>query len=133
MSNDKDIIKTYKKAINNYDIDESRVFIYGFSGQGVQALMELFLHPKIFRGVVTQCAHAQPLPLADWKTLGNHLVYLISRTQDWNLNANYLLDSEFKKHSVRDTLVITPGQHGIGDGQELFRAIKWLRKNSQPK
>jgi len=133
MTNDKDIMKTYKKAIKNYDIDNTRVFIYGFSGQGVQALMELFLHPKIFRGVVTQCAHAQALPLADWKTLGNHLVYLISRTQDWNLNANYLLHSEFKKHSVRDTLVITPGEHGIGDANELYQGAKWLKKNSAPK
>jgi hypothetical protein len=132
-TNDQDIMKTYQKAMNNYDIDPSRVFIYGFSGQGVQALMEMFLHPKAFRGVNTQCAHAQPLPLADWKTLGNHLVYLVSRNEDWNLDANYQLDGEFKKHGVRDTLVITPGQHGIGDGQELFRAAKWLKKNSAPK
>jgi predicted peptidase len=133
LANDRDIMKTYQKAIKNYNIDKTRVFIYGFSGQGVQALMEMFIHPDIFRGTVTQCAHAQALQLVQWSTLKKHLAYLVSREQDWNLDANYLIDKEFKKHEVRDTIVITPGEHNIGDAKELFRAVKWLKKNSQQK
>lgn len=131
MQNNLDIIKTYHKAIIKYPIDTNRVFIYGFSGQGVQALITMFLHPKKFRGVITECAHAQALPLADWKTLKNNLAYLISRQKDWNLNANYLLHQKFQENGVNDTLVITPGEHSIGNAQELFQACKWIKKKTK--
>jgi len=133
MLNDKDIMKTYYKLIKNYKIDTMRIFIYGFSGQGVQSLMEMFLHPKIFRGVIPVCAHTGAMSLVKWNTLDNHLVYLVSRTKDWNLQQNYQIHQAFQEHGVKDTLVITPGEHGIGDKYEIFRAVRWLRKNSPPK
>jgi predicted peptidase len=129
MQNDVDIIKTYNKAIKKYPIDTSRVFIYGFSGQGVQALLEMFLHPTKFKGVHTVCAHTGAMSLAKWSTLKNQLAYLISRQEDWNLQQNYQIDQAFKLNGIKDTLVITPGEHGIGDKFEIFRAIKWLKKN----
>ena len=129
MLNDKDIMKTYYKLIKNYKIDTMRIFIYGFSGQGVQSLMEMFLHPTKFRGVHTVCAHTGAMSLAKWSSLKGHLAFLISREKDWNLQQNYQIDQAFKINGVKDTLVITPGEHGIGDKYEIFRAVKWLRKN----
>jgi poly(3-hydroxybutyrate) depolymerase len=126
-------MKTYQKFVKNYNVDVTKVFIYGFSGQGVQALMEMFLHPTAFKGVATVCAHTGTMSLAKWKTLQNHLAYLVTRTKDWNLQQNYLIHQAFQNHGVKDTLVITPGEHGIGDKYEVFRAVRWLRKNSQPK
>lgn len=133
MLNDKDIMKTYYKLIKNYKIDTTRIFIYGFSGQGVQSLMEMFLHPKIFRGVIPVCAHTGAMSLVKWQTLQGHLAYLVTREKDWNLQQNHILHQAFQEHGVKDTLVITPGEHGIGDKYEIFRAVRWLRKNSQPK
>lgn len=133
MQNDKAIMKTYNKAVKKYPIDTTKVFIYGFSGQGVQALREMFLHPTKFKGVHTVCAHTGAMSLANWSTLKGHLAYLISRENDWNLNENYLIDQAFFYHGIRDTLVITPGEHGIGDKYEIWRAIKWLEINSQLK
>ncbi len=129
MQNDIDIIKTYNKAIKKYPIDTTKVFIYGFSGQGVQALLEMFLHPTKFRGVHTVCAHTGAMSLAKWASLKGHFAFLISRQKDWNLQQNYQIDQSFKLNGVKDTLVITTGEHGIGDKFEIFRAVKWLKKN----
>ena len=52
-----------------YPVDPSRVFLFGFSGQGVQALATLFLHPKLVRGVVAVCPHSAAVPLAFWEEL----------------------------------------------------------------
>lgn len=131
MQNDLDIMKTYNKAIKKYPIDTNKVFIYGFSGQGVQALLEMFLHPTKFKGVHTVCAHTGAISMAKWPTLKNHLAYLISRKKDWNLQANYQLDQMFKTNGIKDTLVVTEGEHGIGDKFEIYRAIKWLKKNTK--
>lgn len=129
--NDKDIIKTYEKLIKNYPVDTSRVFLYGFSAMGVQALLTLFLHPDKFRGVISVCAHSQALPFAQWEKLKDKLIYLISRQKDWNFSENRHLHRVFQENGVRDTLVITPGEHSIGDIQELLKAVKWLNKNSR--
>jgi predicted esterase len=131
MLNDQDIIKTYKKAIKQYLIDTNRVFIYGFSGQGVQAMLSMFLHPKLFRGIIAECAHTGALALAQWHTLQNNLAYSVTREKDWNLNHNYTLHQKFQEHGIRDTLVITPGEHSIGTAQDFYKAVKWLKKNTQ--
>lgn len=131
--NDKDIVKTYQKLIKNYKVDSSRIFIYGFSGMGVQALMELFLHPEMFKGVVAVCAHTGAMGLAQLENLQDHLIYLISRSSDWNLQKNFKMHQEFQQYQVPDTLVLTPGEHSIGDKNELLRAANWLNQNSQSK
>ncbi|MEO0083769.1 MAG: hypothetical protein ABIK33_05260 [candidate division WOR-3 bacterium] len=130
MQNDIDIINTYDKAIKKYPIDTTKVFIYGFSGQGVQAMLEMFLHPTKFRGIHTVCAHSGAMSFAKWSTLKNHLAYLVSRKKDWNLQHNYQIDQLFKTNGIKDTLVITEGEHSIGDKFEIFQAVKWLVKKT---
>jgi predicted esterase len=130
MLNDKDIVKTYQKLVKNYKVDSSRIFIYGFSGMGVQALMELFLHPEMFRGVVAVCAHTGAMGLAQLENLQDHLIYLISRSSDWNLEENLSMHQEFQQYQIPDTLVVTPGEHSIGDKSELLKACIWLNRNS---
>lgn len=133
MLNDKDIFKTYQKLIKNYPVDSSRIFIYGFSGMGVQALMEMFLHPKQFKGVIAVCAHTGAMSFAQLENLKGHLIYLISRDKDWNLRENLLMHQEFQRYRIQDTLVITLGEHNIGDKFELLNACIWLNRNSLTK
>lgn len=133
MLNDKDIVKTYQKLVKNYKVDTSRIFIYGFSGMGVQALMELFLHPEMFKGVVAVCAHTGAMGLAQLENLQDHLIYLISRSSDWNLQENLKMHQAFLQYQIPDTLVVTPGEHSIGDKNELLRAAIWLNQNSPSK
>jgi len=131
MLNDRDIVKTYKKLVRNNKVDSARIFIYGFSGMGVQALMEVFLHPEKFRGTVAVCAHSQAFSLAHWGNLYENLFYLVSRKRDWNLSENLLMHQKFQEYRVRDTLIITPGEHSIGDKFELLKACIWLDRNSR--
>lgn len=127
--NDRDIFATYLKLVANHPVDKSRVFIYGFSGQGAQALMEVFSHPGLFRGAVAVCAHAGALPLARWETLSGQWFYLVTRRQDWNMMDNVKLHRLFQANGIRDTLVVTPGKHDPRTRRELFQACRWLDRN----
>ncbi|MEO0114390.1 MAG: prolyl oligopeptidase family serine peptidase [candidate division WOR-3 bacterium] len=129
--NDQDIVKTHQKLVKNYQVDTSRIFIYGFSGMGVQALLELFLHPELFRGAIAVCAHSGAIGLTRLENLKENLIYLISREKDWNLSENLKMHREFQNYRIQDTLVITPGEHSIGDKFELLNACIWLDKNSR--
>lgn len=117
---------TVEKLLQNYKVEPGQVFIYGFSGMGVQALLELFLHPQTFRGAIAACAHKGAMPFADFSRLHNHSVYLISRKKDWNLNDNILMHNLFKGSGIIDTLIVKNGEHSVPSSQELYNAIKWL-------
>ncbi|MBI5806168.1 hypothetical protein HZA73_08990 [candidate division TA06 bacterium] len=124
--NDADVMGTYKVLIDKYPVDASRIYIYGFSGQAVQALMAVFLHPTKFKGAVAICAHAGAMQHANWEMLRDKRFYLVSRERDWNLNDNKQIYQAFLENGISDTLVITPGQHAPKTRRELFEACKWL-------
>jgi hypothetical protein len=128
--NDADIMKTIEKLLTKYPVDASRVYIYGFSGQGVQAMMALFKHPDVFHGLVSACGHAGALSMVKWQVLGKggKAIYLISRKKDWNLEQNRYLDDLFRANNIRDTLVILKGEHSPPPAKEVFRACQWLIK-----
>ncbi len=126
--NDADIMVTYKKLIADYPVDTTQVFICGFSGQAVQAMMEVFLHPDKFKGAVCICAHDGAMGLAKWESLKGHYFYLISREKDWNLEANKKMHWEFMSHGIEDTLIVTKGRHRSKDRRELYNGCKWLDK-----
>jgi hypothetical protein len=124
--NDYDIMATYSALVGKYPIDRSRVFVYGFSGQGVQALTSVFLHPEAFRGAVAICAHDGAMGLARWETLAGRSFYLVTRRNDWNREGNARMDAAFRKSGVRDTLVITKGKHEPKGFNEVIKGCRWL-------
>ena len=126
--NDADIMKTTEKLLTKYPVDASRVYVYGFSGQGVQAMLALFIHPDVFQGLVSACGHAGTLSMAQWQALGKSgkAIYLISRKKDWNLEQNRYLHDLFRANDIRDTLVILKGEHSPPPAREVFRACQWL-------
>jgi dienelactone hydrolase len=125
--NDRDIMETYRTLVTQYPVDTSKIFIYGFSGQAVQAMMEVFLHPDKFKGAVCICAHDGALGLPEWGSLKGHFFYLISREKDWNLEANWKMHWKFLAHDVKDTLIVTKGEHGPKTRRELFDGCRWLK------
>jgi hypothetical protein len=124
--NDRDIMMTYEKLVCNFAVDLSRVFIYGFSGMGVQALLSLFLHGQHFRGVVAVCAHKGAMSYAKGHELAGTCIYLVSREKDWNLDDNRQMHIQFEYDDLCDTLVITPGEHMPASNKELLDACQWL-------
>ncbi len=127
LLNDKDILKTYQKLIKKYPVDTSKIFIYGFSGMGAQALLSNFLHPEIFKGAISICAPSLPLSFIKPDKLKKHIFYLITRKRDWNFYHNINLHEYFKRNNIKDTLVITEGEHQIGNKFELYKALSWLK------
>jgi len=127
-SNDVDIVRTIHKLLARYPVDSGRLFLFGFSGQGVQALATLFLHPDLVRGVVAVCPHSAAVPLAVWDELQGHFVYLVTRQQDWNRADNENMYRLFNENGVVTELKTTPGEHGNGPAREVLAGCRWLRQ-----
>lgn len=127
--NDADIYHSVKKLINRYPVDSSRIVIYGFSGQGGQALATALLHPELIRGVVAVCAPMVAPRLADSPSMfANNFIYLVTREKDWNCQSNYRMFEEFASAGVACTLLVTKGEHQIGSLKEVLAGCRWLDK-----
>jgi predicted esterase len=129
-SNDVDVVRTIHKLLTRYPVDSSRLFLFGFSGQGVQALAAMFLHPSLVRGVVAVCPHSAAVPLAVWDELHGHLVYLVTRQQDWNRADNEKMYRLFNENGLLTELKTTPGEHGNGPASEVLAGCRWLKQAS---
>lgn len=129
--NDYDIMATYHRLVADLPVDKDRVFIYGFSGQGVQAMMSVFLHPECFRGAVSVCAHDGALGLARPEALGDKLFYLVTRERDWNREANLKTARQLRLDGANDTLVVTKGKHEPKGFLEVYKGCRWLEKASR--
>ncbi len=130
--NDRDIVRTITKLLANPRIDSNRVFLFGFSGQGVQALATMFLHPDLVRGVVAVCPHDGAMTLANWDLLPGRLVYIVTRQKDWNRPACETMFQLFMEHGIQAELSMTEGEHGPGPKHELLAGCAWLEQASQP-
>ena len=130
-SNHYDIVHTLRKLRRNPAVDTDRVFVFGFSGQGVQAMFTLFKEPELVRGIVAICPHAAAVPLADWPSLQGHLVYLVTRQQDWNRLDNEKMCQLFNENGLMTELAMTPGEHGPGPCTEVLTGCRWLDRNSK--
>ncbi len=128
--NDEDIMITYEKLMREYPVDVSRIFLYGFSGMAVQALITLFWHAPQFRGVIAVCGHQGAMQFAEWRELSGKYIYLISREKDWNLEDNQLMHGQFRNYTIGDTLLITQGEHKPPSKEELLDACIWLLNNT---
>jgi len=129
-SNDVNVVRTMHKLLARYPVDSSRLFLFGFSGQGVQALATLFLHPDLVRGVVAVCPHSAAVPLAAWEELQEHAIYLVTRKQDWNRAENEKMYQLFNENGVLTEFITTPGGHGNGPASEVLTACRWLGRAS---
>lgn len=127
-SNDIDIVRTIHKLLTDCPVDSGRIFLFGFSGQGVQALATMFLHPNLVRGAVAVCPHSAAVPLAVWDELQGHFVYLVTRKQDWNRTENERMHQFFNENGVLTELVTTPGEHGNGPATEVLTGCRWLKQ-----
>lgn len=127
-SNDIDIVRTIEKLLDRYPVDPNRLFMFGFSGQGVQALATMFLHPGLVRGLVAVCPHSAAVPLAVWEELQGHAVYLVTRKQDWNRAESEKMCRLFNEHGLLTELSTTPGEHGSGPAAEVLTGCRWLHK-----
>ncbi len=129
MVNDTAIVRTAAKLLARYPADSGRVYLFGFSGQGVQALVSMFLHPDLFRGVAAVCAPAGVNELSLGVELAGHQVNLVTRARDWNRTANDRMRVELQGYGIACRLRMTPGEHSAGPRSELLEAARWLESS----
>jgi predicted esterase len=131
-SNDADIVRTAAKLLRRFNADPNRLFVFGFSGMGVQALASLCAHPDLLRGVATTCAHRDGIEGAVLPELSNNKVFLRTRTEDWNRADNNLMYRLMRGAGVEAVLVTDSGPHSIGPKRELLEACRWLERATKP-
>jgi hypothetical protein len=123
--NDIDILTTVAK-LRQFPVDTARVALFGFSGQAVQALATMFLHPAQVMGVIAVCPHSGAMGLVEWDVLAGNSVYLVTRAEDWNRIQCEEMSRLFRERGVRSSLFLTTGQHEPGPSRELAAGVGWL-------
>ncbi|RKZ30265.1 hypothetical protein DRQ36_06120 [bacterium] len=126
--NEADIIRLVEKLKATGRVDKSKIVLFGFSGQGAQALGTALRHPDLFAGVISDCAHTGSVTIFDTDRSSKQAFYIITREQDWNRKYNEKLHNLFIENNIADTLIINPGEHGIGPAREIFDGCLWLAK-----
>ena len=125
--NEQDILNLVEELIEYPQVDPYKIVIYGFSGQGAQALATALKFPQKFGGIITQCAHQGLLSKPDWQGAAGMPVLLITRQQDWNRESNEEMAQTFEKSGLQVKLLITTGEHKIGDAKELLENCKMMK------
>ncbi|MFO7651417.1 MAG: hypothetical protein R6X13_08800 [bacterium] len=131
-SNDADIVRTATKLLRRFNADPNRLFVFGFSGMGVQALASLCAHADLLRGVAATCAHRGGIEGADLSRLSDTKVLLRTRTEDLNRADNNLMYRLMRSAGVEAKLVTDSGPHSIGPRRELLEACRWLERATGP-
>ncbi len=127
QENYRDIIIDLNKYLKLLPVDRDRIYIFGFSGMGSQALITALLTPQLFKGVVAVCAHNQGLDYIALSEIDRKMqFYLVTRESDWNREYNETMAALFGQHGFQVKLITTPGEHGPGPADELFDACQWL-------
>ncbi len=127
-SNETDILNLIEKLKATGRIIPSKTILFGFSGQGAQALGTALRYPDIFAGVISDCAHTGSVTYFNPEKSANQIFYIITREQDWNREHNERFHNTLRQAGIRDTLIITPGEHGIGPAWEVFEGCQWIAK-----
>ena len=127
--NDEDILVLVDNLNRYPQVDKSKIFIYGFSGQGAQALRIALKYPDKFGGIITQCAHDGMLEEIDWKYALGMPVLLMTRESDWNRASNRKIARILEQGGVNVKLFITPGEHKIGNRKELLFLCRTIMEN----
>jgi len=133
LLNEEDILHLVNKMKDSFPIDQSKIILMGFSGQGAQAWGTAMRNPKIFSGVISSCAHTGSITTFNPETSQNQAFYIITREDDWNFDHNALFHDILSSYDIDDTLIITSGEHGIGSMTETLQGCRWFDRRWRKK
>jgi predicted esterase len=128
--NEDDILHLHAKLERTGKVDKNRIYLFGFSGQGAQAIGTVLRHPNLFAGAVIDCAHTGGVTFFCEEASANQAFYIITKTEDWNREYSEKLHKLFVNFDIRDTLIIEKGEHAIGPAEDILRACRWFEKIS---
>jgi len=126
--NEADILRLRDKLEMTEQVDKNRIYLFGFSGQGAQAVGTALRHPNRFAGAIIDCAHTGSISHFDPKASAHQAFYIITKIGDWNREHNEQLHKHFANYGIRDTLIIDEGEHAIGPAADVLRGCTWLQQ-----
>jgi len=124
ISNETDILVLLHRLYSYSIVDSKKIVLFGFSGQGAQALGTALRHPQYFAGIITECGHHGLIYNPDFKGAYGIPVVLITRENDWNRGWNEIMAQIFSDNGINVKLIMTSGEHHIGDARELYDACE---------
>ncbi len=124
--NEQDILALVDELLSFPQVDPRGIVLFGFSGQGAQALATALRWPIRFAGVITECAHHGLIRNPNWRDAAGMPVVLITRENDWNRQSNEDMAAAFERNLLEVRLIVTPGPHRIGDSRELLSACRLM-------
>ncbi|MCD6530812.1 hypothetical protein J7K99_00020 [bacterium] len=124
--NESDIINLDRNLRYFPQIDTNRIVLFGFSGQGAQAWGTGLRYPRLFAGIITECAHTGLIYSPDIVHAGHLHFIIITREDDWNRDFNEMMYEALRDVGIDAHIIITPGEHHIGDSSELYNACKLM-------
>jgi len=109
-----------------WSVDRHAVVLEGFSGGGCAAYRQVLMHPDLFRGAIVECGHMGPfLDLEDQIRPGS-LFYLVTRTQDFNVQHMRDLAKALVSRSEKVKFVELSGNHSSILGADADNALEWI-------
>ncbi len=124
--NEFDILTLISRLHQYPSVDEEHIYLWGFSGQGAQALGTALRNPDLIAGAITSCAHLGLVTGLDPRLSSEQIYYIITREEDWNRQHNEIFHDKLQQLGIKDSLHLTPGEHGIGSHLELYEGAKYI-------
>jgi predicted esterase len=125
------VLAVLEAVRSRYHVDESRIFLMGFSQGAGQAFSIGLKHPEIFRGVIPigGWLDAGEHPLAARERQAKHGLFLVCHSpEDTMVQWQRSLEparAYLERHGIRHAVLSYPGGHSIPE--ELARAIvAWI-------
>lgn len=110
-----------------HPIDESRLYLAGFSGTGVQAYYTALTEPDRYTGAIAECAHTGGLRFME-RPPRSGKVYVFTRYEDFNSLPSKNLAELLEEAGVTAVFVQRQGGHNPMDQREAAEAVGWFEE-----
>ena len=115
----------------HHDVDESRVFLGGFSGGACGAYHQALSDPAVYRGAFVENGHMGPWREFEGELPSDPAFYLFTRDGDFNRDATRQLYSAMRAAGLTVQLDEQSGGHKPMARNETGRAIAWMEAQTR--
>lgn len=107
-------------------VDLQAIMLEGFSGGGCAAYRQVIMYPNLFRGAIVECGHMGPFMDLEDQIRPGSIFYLVTRTQDFNLQHMRDLARALQNRGQSVKFVELSGGHSSILGTDADNALEWI-------